>query len=498
MQSSGYNAYGYNPRDRRGDNYSDPSRPSYRPEWWRASVCHWDKTRDWTGFLEDPWFKNCYLCNVPGELEPDRNARIEADSPEPFFKDAVKDHASIFSSFELAEDAPQSLIDNQNNVDGSGGDLWQWTYDVLFAFFRDGGALIGADIAPAETEEQQRQERTPRLLWVPLSDVYWPEYRNVNGVSKLSKISVRRGRTKLNPECGLKAVNDYWVYELNEAQQCTLTVWTEEDDKFIEGDARFVNGADGQPLDRLPFTDKLSLVKTLDVSADRPLMSPFADILLLNIEHYNQRSEYNTVKRKTALPKVNHYWADGVPDPPPPFYAGSGKVGNYSGEDREEYLELKGESLPELRQAVYDLEGKIAKRDNKLFSTVGNRSATEADIENQKAKAGYPGIKRLIESAFQDLFTIWEAFANPAPEGGIGGITISDAAIKSPPNPQELASLLLSVERSGMPIEAVMRKAVRDGHFERDDFNQTPFEAVLSGEALAITAVPLDESEVIQ
>ncbi len=496
--AQGYNSYGYRHRDRRSDNYGDPTKPNYRPEWWRASVAHWDKTRDWTGFLEDPYFKDCYLCNVAGELEPDRKTRITADSPEPFFKDAVKDHASIFSDFELDANAPASLVESQDNVDGSGGDIWQWTYDVLFAFFRDGGALLGADIAPAESEDDQRQERLPRLLWVPLSDVYWPEYRNYGGVSQLAKISIKRGRTKADANGGLKEFNEYWVYELDEQRRCTLVVWTEEDDKFIESEARFVSGADGQPLNRLPFTDKLSMVKTLDVNADRQLMSPFADILLLNIEHYNQRSEYNAVKRKTALPKVNRFWAGGVPDPTPPFYAGSGKTGDYSSEDRVEYLELKGQSLPELRQAIYDIEAKINRRDNKLFSTLGNRSATEADIENQKAKAGYPGVKRLIESAYQDLFTIWELFANPSPPNDIGGIVISEAAVKSPPNSQELAALLGSVNLTGLPIEAVVRKAVRDGHFDRDDFNGTPFEAALNGEALTIPAIPVDPSEVIQ
>ncbi|MEL7494640.1 MAG: DUF4055 domain-containing protein [Cyanobacteria bacterium J06554_11] len=493
----GHNSYGYTRRDHRHDNYSDPSQPNYRPEWWRGSAAHWERTLDWCGFLEDPYFKDCYLCNVPGELSDDRAARIDADSPEPFFKDAVNDHASIFSQFELAEDAPESLVENQDNVDLKGSDLWQWTAHVLKAAFRDGGALMGADMPPAGSEQALRSERRPRLLWVPLRDVYWPEYRVYDGVEQLAKVSIRRGTTAQQSDGGLKQVNQYWAYELDEQRRCTVTIWTEDDGKFIQSESTLLTAANGVPLNQLPFTDKLTFLGDLNLSQERLLMSPFADILNLNIEHYNARSEYNAVKRKTALPTPVRYWAGGVPETIPPFYPGSGRTQDYDADSRVEYLELKGQSLPELRSAISDLQAKIAARDNKLFSTAGGRSATEADIENQKAKVGYPGVKRLIESAMQDLFTVWELFANPTPET-VGGIKISESAIQSPPNPQELAPLFLAVQKSGLSIEAVVRKLVRDGHFERDDFAGTLYEAVLNGNALSIPTLPVDPNEVIQ
>ena len=495
---TGYKGYSYNfaKRKRSEDNYADPSRPNYRPDWWRPSAAHWDRTLDWCGFLEDPEFKNCYLCTVPGELDDDRAARIDADSPEPFFKDAVKDNASIFSQFDLAEDAPATLIENEDNVDGSGIDIWQWANESLKALFRDGGALLGADMPPVNSENELRLDRRPRLLWVPLRDVYWPEYRNYGGVDQLAKISIRRGKTRLNTENALVAYNEYWVYELDEQRRCSLTVWTQDEGNFTQGDARSIVGADGVALSRLPFTDKFSFLGDLNLSDERVAMSPFADILNLNIEHYNARSEYGAVKRKTALPKVNVFWEGGPPDPVPTFYAGSGRAGNYDAGSRVEYLELRGQSLPELRVAIQDIENKIAARDNKLFSVAGGRSATEADIENQKAKVGYPGVKMLVESAYQDLFFVWELFANPNPDK-VGGIVINESVLQSPPNAADLQPLFSSITL-GMPIEAVVRKAVRDGHFEPEDFAGTLFEGVLSGGTLVIPALPVNENEVIE
>lgn len=506
MQYGRYSSAYTNRRHDYSGNHGDPSKPNYRPEWWRGSVLHWQRTLDWCGFLEDSYFKDCYLCQVVGEFPEDRATRIESDSPEPFFKDAVKDHASIFGQFELAEDAPATLVENQDNVDGTGRSIYQWTKEPLHALFRDGGALIGADAPIARTEEDTRLPRLPRLLWVPLRDVYWPEYRNYDGIDQLAKLSIRRGGSKSDPDGGLKAVNYYWVYELDAARRCTLKLWLEEDGKFtiqdrIPGDSRpipdFVFGADGQPLTRLPFSDKLSFLGDLNMSDERQIMSLFADILNLNIEHYNQRSEYNVVKRKSALPTPTRSWPNGVPDNAPPLMIGTGRCIDLGEGATVGFLELQGASLSELRQGLYDLEMKIKERDNKLFSISGNRSATEAEIENQKAKAGYPGVKMLIESAMQDLFTIWELFVNASPEP-VGGIVISDAAISAPPSPQDLAALFSAAAAAGLTVEPLLRKAVRDGHFNVEDFVNTPFEAVLQGQPLQIINPTLDESEVIQ
>ncbi|MEM9947805.1 MAG: DUF4055 domain-containing protein [Cyanobacteria bacterium P01_D01_bin.36] len=469
------------------NNYSDPSQPHYRPIWWVKSVEHWCKTLHWTGMLDDPWFKNLYLCRVPGELTDDRNTRIEATSPEPYFKDAVTDHASIFSQFELAENAPQTLIEHQENVDLAGTDLWQWSMEPMKALFRDGGALLGC-LSPEVDEEEQDRSRRPRLLWVPMRDVFWPEYEENNGAVRLSRIAVRRGKTLRNKEGGLVAANDYWVYELVDSQ-CIATVWEENlEGKLVEGDAKTLRDASGNPLTRLPFSDKLSWIGDFNLTEERQLFSPFADILNLNCEHYNARSEYQTVLRKTALPTAIRYWANGVPENIPPFYAGTGRTQDYAAGSKVEYLELSGSSLPEIRSNLDAIERKIAMRDNKLFHVGdGTRSATEAAIENQKAKVGMPGIKNLIESAFQDLFSVWELFANPTPDP-VGGIIISEQALSAPPDPQAMLATMSTVDR-GVPIQAAINKLIRDGHFKPEDFGQIPFESQSS--------LPIDPDEVI-
>lgn len=469
-------------------NYSDPSQPDYRPIWWQQSVEHWQKTLHWTGPLDDPDFKNLYLTTVPGELTPNRAARVQATNPEPFFKDAVKDHASIFGQFEIAPDAPQSLIDNQDNVDLAGADLWQWSLAAFNALFRDGAAMLGCLTPKAETEKELREDRRPRLLWVPMRDVFWPEYREYDGVKKLAKISIRRGHTKQIKKGDLLLINSFWVYELNDQQQCYVTVWTENDKgKLIEGSAAPIKGSSGKPLTRLPFTDKLSFINGIELTEEQQLYSPFADILNLNCEHFNARSEYNAVKQKTALPTPTRYWPNGVPENPPPFYAGPGRCIEMPSEGRVEYLELRGASLPELRADLDRLEAKIAIRDNKLFHVGdGTRSATEASIENQKAKVGMPGIKRMIESAYQDLFSIWEAYESATP-GPVGGITISEQALSSPPDSQSMIAALSGVDR-GLPIAAIISKLIRDGHYKPEDFEGTQIQPI----------APLNLDEVIQ
>lgn len=469
-------------------NYSDPSQPNYRPYWWRDSVDHWIETLDWCGNLKDEDFKNYYLLKVPGEQDLQRAARIQATSPEPFFKDSVYDNKSIFTQFEFANDAPVTLVENQDNVDLAGNSINRWSSGPLIGLFRDGGALMG--VQPPQGDRRD-PDRRPALMWVPMRDIFWPQYDTINGRTMLVKVSIRRGTEGRDKQGNAIPLNDYWVYELDEQGNCTVTVWHESDDRKFTSDEPqpIVNAAEG-PLGRLPFTDKLSWRTTGDfqLSEEEQLYSPCADILNLNQEHYNAYSEYTAVKRKTALPTPVREWPNGVPANPEPLYVGPGRCIELNAGGKVYFLELSGQSLPELRTGLAEIERKIAQRDNKLFSTVGGRSVSEVEIENQKAKVGLPGVKILIESAFQDLFTIWEMFANPNPEP-VGGIVISEQALKLPPDPGSIMARVATVERTGIPPAAAANAWVREGYYKPEDFD-TP--AQLNG------AVPLAPDEVIQ
>lgn len=453
-------------QDRDNSNYADPNQPNYRPEWWRVSVAHWNKTLDWTLDLGDFAFKDYYLTNVPGEFTEDRVARLQSLSPEPFFKEAVQDHASLFCQFELSENAPSSLVENQDNVDLEGSSLSQWSIDPLTFLFRDGGCLLGCDINRNVTVGDRR----PRLIKVPMRDVYWPEYREYDGVNKLSRISIRRTFNAQDSSGNLVIRDRYYVYQLDDNMRCFLTVWSEnENHKLIEGDPVALVDASSQPLTRIPFTDKLSMISNLNIDQDRKMLSVFAAILELNIEHYNARSELRAVEQKSALPTPIRYWANGVPSPLPKFYAGSGKSQDYAAGSKVEYLELQGDSIPELRQSIKDLEQKTQRRDNKMFHTGSAMTATEADIENQKAKVSLPKIKEIIESAYQDLFAIWELLANPSPADDIGGIMIDAAVIESPAQTSDIQYYMQMIDR-GIPVDAVINAMLREGLLKPEDF----------------------------
>ena len=450
-------------------NYSDPSLPNYRPEWWRPSAEHWIETLDWCGNLKDLDFKNEYLLVVPGEVEPQRAARLKATSPEPFFKDSVIDNKSIFTQFELANDAPESLIDNQNNVDREGNSIQRWASGPLIGLFRDGAALMGVQ---RPLEDIRNPDRRPSLTWTPIRDVFWPQYGIVNNQKMMTRISIRRGVEGKDSSGAAVQLNDYWVYELDERGNCVVTVWHESNEgKFSKDPPQALVGASGNPLGRLPFTDKLSAKTTGDFQLDQEeqIYSPCAEILNLNEEHYNAYSEYVAVKRKTALPTPVREWPNGVPKNPEPLYVGPGRCLELNAGGKVYFLELNGDSLPELRQGIAEIERKIAHRDNKLFATVGGRSATEAEIENLKAKVGLPGVRTLVESAFQDLFSIWELFANPNPEE-VGGIIISDEALKRPPDPQSVLARVATVERTGVSPIAATNAWIREGYYKPEDF----------------------------
>lgn len=457
------------------DTQSDLNRPNYRPPIWNYLIRRLERARDWCDDLSREDIKAKYLIQLPGELDQDYKVRLQSEDPEPYFADAIESHASLFQQFELAKDSPRSLQKLKNNIDGAGSDIWQWAGYVLKALFRDGGALIGVDIPPAETEDDLRQFRRPRLIFVPLKDLYAPRYRQAYGLNILDRISIKRTSTRLVGNA-FKPCAEYWVYELNENLECFVSVWVEINDRLLqEQPPRAILTASKTPLKRLPFVDNFNFVGTLDFDEERQLISPFNALVSLNIEHYNLKSKLNTVLGKTALPTPIRYWENGVPDQLPPFYAGSGKSQDYSAGSRVEYLELKGESIPALREQLNLIESKIAKRDNKLFHLNGvARSATEANIENQKSKAGLPAIKLLVESTFQDLFVLWELFANPdySESSPIGSIIISDEVLRQPPAPDEVRATLETVHSGVASTEMALNRLVRIGFYEEQDLQK--------------------------
>jgi hypothetical protein len=68
------------------------------------------------------------------------------------------------------------------------------------------------------------------------------------------------------------------------------------------------------------------------------------------------------------------------------------------------------------------------------------RTATEAEIETIQSRLGLRNIARRKESAVQSVFDLWERFSNPdwSPENAVGGITISESVLSTPPTAQEL------------------------------------------------------------
>jgi len=298
---------------------NNPNLPNYRPPIWAHLIRRLERSLDWCDDLSRIDLKKKYLVQLPGEFEEDFEARLKVEDPEPFFADAVKDHASIFQQFELDEDAPKMLIEKQNNVDGTGLDLWQWAGHTLIPLFRDGGALLGADMPPASTVEEMKRDRTPRLFWVPLRDLYWIEYRQYGGIEKLSRVAIKRQIDAIE-KGSVKSRWEYWVYELDEQSQCFLSVWQEVDDQLsVIEDARPILGANGKPLNRLPFTDKFNFLGTLNFDDERQLIGPFNALLSLNIEHYNLKSKLTTMLGKVAVPTALRFWENGVPDRLPPF-----------------------------------------------------------------------------------------------------------------------------------------------------------------------------------
>lgn len=457
-------------------NYEDPELPNYRPPWWEASVKHWNEALLWTGDLKDVDFKSQYLFSPPGEGPEDYKLRIRSKTPEPYFSDAVDSTTSRFTQLVTEDNAPQVLINNANNVDGSGAALDQWSRKPLWAYFRDGACLMGVDIEDPD-DSNIRRERVPYLTMIPMRNVFYPAYGFKFGRKQLIRVSIRYPYMFSTDRGKQEQGYEYLIYELTDAGCTVRSQLQNPKGKFEPSSAaQLLESASStpsnpKPIMRIPFTDKLSTIQSVEITEDTDIFSMFRDVLNLGIEHYNAYSQYDTLTRKAAT--VTHYrqWPDSVPEDPSPLYSGPSKVIELGMGCTTGLVELQGNSISELRVRVENIESKIRARSSQIFYQGGNRSIAEVGTEEAKSKVRLPGIKTTIRSAFQDLFEIYEQFSNPAysADSPVGSITIDEAAITPPVDPG-LAQLLLQAATLGALNGQELRSAIlRMGVLKAED-----------------------------
>ena len=441
--------------------------PDWRPSYWQTYLSPlWLRLGDVYHGLHTDELKRRYLRQQLGEHDKVYEARIESVAFANKLSPAVKAHSGLLSEFVLDDDVPQTVLDARDDFDGQGNSLESVLLDWDIEALLYNGVLGLVDTPQAESSDEQRQTRRPRFIPINLRDVCAPQTMLVNGHLEISLISIRRSVSVPEGRFGYTVRNRYWVFSLKQLgtpirlpggaeqrYQCLYEEW-EDVPRAAKGMGSElmqtkppspIFDAAGRPLSRVPlvwyspYGDPL-LFAGVDNDNDRGGTPEYMPLVDFNLEFFNKHSSLNTAEDRCNYAMLVKTYPGAAPEKEPDL-AGSGRVITLAGGASLNLLEPAGTAIASTREGQRD---RLAAMDDMAQAFLSNgtiaRTATEAEIETIQSRLGLRNIARRKESAVQSIFDLWERFSNPdwSPENPVGGITISESVLSTPPTAQEL------------------------------------------------------------
>jgi hypothetical protein len=441
--------------------------PAWRPDYWQAYLVPlWQRVADIYNGLHTDDVKKQYLRPQLGEHKLVYEIRL-GTAFENRLSPAVKSHAGLLSEFELADDAPETLRQNIDNVDGQQNSLQAFLLDWDISGLLYNATLCLVDTPVAQDESQQRRDRRPRFVHVPIKDVYAPRCVLDDGVLKIQMVSIKRCVTVDEGIFGRKDKDQYWVYWLQpldtpinqngilQNYAAYFQVWEKLEDgrKGQDGseyapvsEALQMRDAGGRSLDTLPivwyspFGDPL-LFHGVDNPMDRGGTPEYMPLVDLNIEYLNKHSELNTAESRCNYAMLVKRYQGTRPEQESDMLS-NGRVVILENGAELFLLESEGTAIASTREGQ-DRRLKQMDAISNAFLTGGEaeRTATEAIIESSQSRLGLRNIARRKESAVQQMCYWWERFANPSFNpftDTVGGIEVSESVLNMPASPEQL------------------------------------------------------------
>ncbi len=389
--------------------------------------------------LEDCWrsLKNTEKIYLPKEAKEPANAWSDRTKRTVFdnrFEPAIKDYAGLLSAFDFNGDIAQSIVDNRNNIDLTGNDLWTFFHEVDQYALRDGWCGVLVEFPPLNPDIQSQSDlleaqRRPYLVLIDRRDVLNWRTTQVNGANILSQVTIREVRVEPDGEYGEKENIYYRVLRPGE-----YLIYQEFEE---QGEKQVLLVDQG-----VTSLQKIPLVCYSVTESDFTASAPFLNLAKLNIEHYQKRSQLNEVLRKCNLPvPVRKGLIRTLDDfkKVPPLVIGPNSVLDVPENGDFFFAEPSGVAIAATKEDLKDLELAMD-RITLDFLTSGQhqKTATEVVLDSTKTSSNLKGVARRKESAIQQVFSYWVEYTG---ENEGGGIEIDESLLSMPITPEQIDKL---------------------------------------------------------
>lgn len=365
----------------------------------------WQRTADvWGGVrtLRESGIK--YLTQFVRESDTDYGARKLATEFYNVFGHTIDSVVGMICNKNLAPTDPPDVFKMFfRDVDLLGNDFVAFTHVTLTNAVRDGHSFILVSAPPPVKKEEGEQPTFQdvadrRAFWINYKAsqlINW-QYEVTNGKLILTQATFEECTYEPDGAYGEKKVTRYRVLKPG-----SYSLYQKPDDG--KGDELI-------PLEEnVPTGGKEITLAVCYAKRTAPLESvpPFMDLLETNVTHYNSQSVLREALKYIVPMPIFHFADKSSGDE---FKNGIGVVAANRAfimtgpETRAEYLELKGQSIPELRIDIANLETRMAKMGVEKFEPVSDgtqKTATEVGSDNRKELSEVAMIAKDFENCIE-------------------------------------------------------------------------------------------------
>lgn len=451
------------------DPATNPDLPSYQNPEYRSIAPRLRVSRD--------IFQGITAWVIDGKVVDSNRAsrylpKEEAERPKPylnrllrsllvnFYRPAIRGFAGLLSDFELSDRVPQSLRENEQNINLQGDSLTSLLAQADELVLRDGfcGVLVDFPQRPVDDEgrslitdadAERRFNLRPYLILVERSDILnWRVRTARSGKREAEQVTIRRTETRPVGLYGSEEITTYQVWESSGYETFEILV----DD----------SGIDSTPIVRsLGFVEvslsQIPIVFYSTTSLD-PFLStpPLYDLALINICHYQLLSDYFEVMYKcnrpvpvrTGLIQHGSYDLNDLP----PLIIGPNSVVDVPEGGMFGFAEPTGAAIAATRQALHDLEMAMLREALNFFGDGDTtKTAREVDLRSSQTRATISLLAEQKESAVEQIFSLWSQWMNQGADGGT--IEVNKSLLRSPLDSQVMQVLSSLVTVGQLDIE---------------------------------------------
>lgn len=424
--------------------------------------------------------KEKYLPKEPAEPQLAYLSRLNRSTYTPIYRDSIRSYAGLLSRFQII-DAPESMEQNDHNVDLQGSSMQSFLTSADEMALRDGGVFVMVDMMPDNGGEnffdQQSDGRHPYLISIKRGDVINWSVSYERGIESIERVTVRQLRSRPNPEGAYGNIIEPIYYVLTPGLVETYRV-------IRTADRKFVNQKIDEVATSLPIIPLVWYGAGTNRFAQGDL--PMDGLADLSIQHFQMRSDLNELLHKCAMPVPVRKGAPIGPDgKPAPLILGPNTAVDLSAEGGDfSFAEPSGKSLERHQQEIIHVEQLMDRSSLNFLYGSNVKTATEASLRASQVASSVAALTRNKSAMFGVVLRLWAFYAGEQSAITLeSGLAINDSLMSKPLEASEIAQLVNLYNTNLLSRKTVLEELQRGGVLDPDLIIRDEIDRIEEGQA---------------